>query len=116
MADRVIFMGWKAPIVGREQQAMQLFRKTLEYCNLLQADERIESFDAVLLSAHGGDLNGFFLLKSDAKKLAEIREDDDFIGIAIEAGYCLDGFGTSMGYIGEGLSDVFSRWSIIIGE
>ena len=115
MADRVLFMGWNRPVVGREQQAMELFQKVVEFYGKLQADGRIESFEPVILAAHGGDLNGFFLLKGEAQKLAELREDDAFVQIVIEAGYCLDGFGIIPGYIGEGLADVFSRWSKLLG-
>jgi len=115
MADRVLFTGWNRPVVGREQQAMELFQKVVEFYGKLQADGRIESFEPVILAAHGGDLNGFFLLKGEAGKLAELREDDAFVQIVIEAGYCLDGFGVVPGYIGEGLTDVISRWSKVLG-
>ena len=111
MADRVLFIGWNRPVVGREQQAMQLFQKVMEFYAKLQADGRIESFEPILLGAHGGDLNGFFMLKGSAEKLAEIREDDTFMNQATEANFCLEGFGVIIGYIGEGLTDVFSRWS-----
>ena len=111
MADRVLVIGWNRSVPGREQQAMQLFQKVVEFYGKLQADGRIESFEPVLLTAHGGDLNGFFLLKGDAEKLAEIRREDTFIDLTFEAGYCLEGFGVIVGYVGEGLTDAFSRWS-----
>ena len=115
MADRVLFIGWNRPVVGREQQAMQLFQKVMEFYAKLQADGRIESFEPVMLGAHGGDLNGFFMLKGSAEKLAEIREDDTFMNQVTEANFCLEGFGVIIGYIGEGLNDVFSRWSKLFG-
>ncbi|NIN00455.1 MAG: hypothetical protein GTO24_20955 [candidate division Zixibacteria bacterium] len=115
MADRLLFMGWNRPVVGREQQAAQLFQKAMEFYAKLQADGRIESFEAVILSLHGGDLNGFIMLKGTAEKLAEIREDNVFLDLVVEAGYCLEGFGTVFGYIGEGVTDVISRWSKLIG-
>ena len=31
MADRVLFIGWNRSIPGREQQAMQLFQKVVEF-------------------------------------------------------------------------------------
>ena len=115
MADRVLFIGWNRIVPGREQQGMQLWQKTIEFYTKLKDDGRIESFDPVLLSAHGGDLNGFVLLKGEAEKLGRVRRDETFIDLTIEAGYCLEGFGTITGYIGEGLTDVFSRWSKHIG-
>ena len=116
MANNVIFIGWDRPVVGREKQAMQLFQKAMEYHSKLQADGRIESFEVVILSAHGGDLNGFIMLKGDAKKLAEIREEDTFIELTLEATLCLDGFGIVSGYIGKGVTDILSRWSKLIGK
>ena len=116
MADNVLFIGWNRSVKGREQQAMQLFQKVIEYYGGLQADGRIESFEPVMLAAHGGDLNGFFLLKGEVEKLDEVRRDDTFINITIEANYCLDGFGIIPGYIGDGLTDIFSRWTKLISE
>ena len=115
MADRVLFIGWNRAVVGREQQAMQLFQKTVEFYGKLQADGRIESFEPVLLSAHGGDLNGFFLLRGEGEKLGEVQRDETFVDLAIEAGYCLEGVGVIPGVIGEGLTDSFSRWSKLLG-
>ena len=111
MANAVIFLGWNRPSVGREQQAMQVFQKSLEFYTKLQTEGRIESFEPVILSSHGGDLNGFILLRGDAEKLSEIRRDETFVDIVIEAEYCVDGFGHVDGYIGEGLDDVITRWA-----
>jgi len=116
MADRVILIGWDRPVVGREQRAMQLFQKSMEYYSKLQTGGRIESFEPVILSRHGGDLNGFIMLKGDEKKLAEIREEDTFIELTLEATLCLDGFGIVSGYIGKGVTDILSRWSKLIGK
>ena len=86
----------------------------MEYYGKLQADGRIESFEPVILTAHGGDLNGFFLVRGDGKNLEEIRREDDFVNLVIEAGYCLDGFGVVTAYIGEGLEAVFKNWAKLV--
>ena len=111
MANAVIFVGWNRPSVGREQQAMQVFQKSLEFYGKLQSEGRIDSFEPVILSAHGGDLNGFVLLRGDTEKLAEIKRDDTYIDLIIEAEYCVDGFGHVDGYIGDTLNDVITRWA-----
>ena len=116
MADRVLFLGWNRSVAGREQQAMQLFQKATEFYGGLQADGRIEGFEPVVLAAHGGDLNGFILLKGEAEKLDEVRRDDTFVDLSIEANYCLEGFGIVHGYIGEGITDAFSRWTKLFSE
>ena len=116
MANHVIFIGWNRSIAGREQQAMQLFQKSMEYYGQLQSKGLIESFEPVILVSHGGDLNGFILIKGAAQKLDEVRRDETFVNYSIEASYCLDGFGVVPGYIGETITDVFSRWSKLIGR
>ena len=114
MANQALFLGWNRPARGREEQAMKLWGKTMEYYGKLQAEGRIESFEPVLLTAHGGDLNGFFLIRGDAEKLSEIRREDDFVDFVIEGGYCLGGFGVITAYIGEGLEAVFNNWSKLV--
>ena len=115
MADRILFLGWNRSVTGREQQALKLFQKGMEIFGKWQADGRIESVEPVLLAAHGGDLNGFIMLRGDAEKLSELRQDDTFLNFAIEANYCLENFGVILGYIGEGLTDTFNRYSELIG-
>jgi hypothetical protein len=63
MAESVLFIGWNRSSVGREQQALALFMKSMEYYTKLQSDDRIESFYSVILENHSGDLNGFVLIK-----------------------------------------------------
>jgi len=116
MADRVIFIGWNRPVVGREQQAMKLFQKAMEYYSKLQTGGKIESFEPVILSAHGGDLNGFIMIRGDAEKLATVRADTVFGDLAIEANYCLDKFGIVVGFIGDSIMDQLSRWGKLFAE
>jgi hypothetical protein len=56
-------------------------------------------------------LNGFWLLRGSAQKLAEIREESAFVDLTIAAAYYLEGFGVVGGSIGEGLAKFLSRWS-----
>ncbi len=111
MADSALFMGWNRSVAGREQQAMKLFMNVMEYYGQLQNEGRIESFEPVILAAHGGDLNGFILIRGDAAKLDEIRREETFLNNVIEANFCLEGFGVIPGYIGDGVNTVFSQWA-----
>jgi hypothetical protein len=116
MADRVLFIGWNRAIPGREKQSMELFQKAMSFWSKLQGAGKIERFEAVALSAHGGDLNGFVLLYGSAGKLAEVREDKDFLELVLEVGYCLNGLGVIPGYTGEGLMNILSQASKFIGS
>ena len=60
-------------------------------------------------------MNGFVIVKGEAGKLSEIQEDDAFIDLTIEAGFCLEGYGIIGGYTGDSLTDRFTRWSKHIG-
>lgn len=111
MANSALFMGWNRAVAGREQQAMDLFMKSMEYYGQLQNDGKIESFEPVVLSAHGGELNGFVLIRGDADKLDAIRRDETFISYATEANFCLVGFGLIRGYIGDSITEMFSLWA-----
>ena len=116
MANAVLLIGWNRAVAGREQQAMGLFQKGIEYYAKSQSEGKIESYEPVILSAHGGDLNGFILVKGDAPKLSELRREDAFIENVIEAGYCLEGFGVIEGSIGERIMEIFSRYTKLIGK
>jgi hypothetical protein len=114
MANRAIFLGWNKATPGREQQAMKLWGKSMEYYGRLQTEGIIESWEPVLLSSHGGDLNGFFLIKGDAEKLDQLQYEDTWVDLTIEADYCLDGFGLIRAWTGEGITDIMTRWSNLI--
>ena len=114
MANAVLLIGWNRPVAGREQQGMDLFGKVMEYYTRSQSEGKIESFEPVILSAHGGDLNGFWLIKGDTAKLSAFRREDTFVEFITEAGFCMEGIGVIDGYIGEGVSDLLSRYSKLI--
>ena len=116
MADRVIFMGWTRPVVGREKQAMQLFQKATAYYSKAKTEGKIESFESVMLTPHGGDLNGFTLIRGNTKKLAEFHEEATTVELRLEASYCLEGYGVVVGYTGEALTNLFPQWLKLIGS
>jgi hypothetical protein len=74
MADSVLFIGWGAPVRGREQNAAKVFGEAVELWSRLQADGTLESWSAYFLEPHGGDLQGFFLLQGEREKLALAHE------------------------------------------
>ncbi len=115
MANNVLLVGWNRAVAGREQKALELFARVMEYYTNLQADGKIESFEPVILTSHGGDLNGFVLLRGDAEKLDRVRREEKFVNFTIEAGYLLQGLGVLDGYIGDGLNDVLTEHSKHIG-
>ncbi len=78
MADYGLFLGFGAPVRGRERQAIKVFNEVFEYYSRLQQEGEIESFEPVLLEPHGGELSGFFLLRGDRDKIARVRSSEEF--------------------------------------
>ena len=115
MADKVLFIGWKRPIAGRERQGLETFRRCQAYYEELKANKKIEGYDIVLLDVHGGDLNNFVLVRGTADQIGAIRRDEEFIHLIIEAEYLTEGLGIVEGRIGEGATSVLTQWSKVIG-
>jgi hypothetical protein len=115
MADSVIFIGWNRAVAGKEQEAIGLFSRSLEYYGKLQSEGRIESFEAVGLNPHGGDLNGFVLIRGDAEKLFQIQQEDQWLDFTVEGSICVEGLGAITGYTGEGMQNQMARRLRILG-
>lgn len=93
MADSAIFIGWGEPIRGREQVSSTVFGEAVELWAKFQADGAIESWEAYFLEPHGGDLNGFFLLKGDREQLAKLRVREDMDRIVTRGSMVVSNFG-----------------------
>ena len=101
MADFGLFVGFGYPVRAREPQAVKVFNEAMEYYARLQQQGEIESFESVFLEPHGGDLNGFTLLRGDQDKLASIRTSDEFARLSIRADLIVEGFGVIGAQLGE---------------
>ena len=65
IADHGIFIGWGGLVSGRERQSRQVFGDALAHIAEQEQAGNIESHEVVLLSAHGGDLQGFMLMRGE---------------------------------------------------
>jgi len=101
MAGAGLFVGFGLPVRGRERQAVRVFTEALEYYARLQERGEIESFETVFLESHGGDLNGFTLVRGDPDKLASIRASDEFQRLSLRADLITEGFGVIGAVLGE---------------
>jgi hypothetical protein len=101
MADAGLFIGFGPPVHGRERQAVKVFTEALEYYARLQQQGEIESFETVFLESHGGDLNGFTLVRGDPDKLSRIRTSDEFLRLTVRADLIVEGFGVIGAILGE---------------
>jgi hypothetical protein len=110
MSDNVIFFGWNRSIPGREQMSGTEFQSFTAYLVGLQQEGAIASFEVVLLSPHGGDLNGFFLIRGGADQLDALQASEAWMGYLTRAGLHLEGAGEIRGVTGNMVVEWMSRW------
>ena len=115
MADSGLFIGFGNPVRGREGQAVELFNEVLSWYMRLQEEGEIESFEPVFLEPHGGDLNGFILIRGEPEKLAALRVSEDFIQITIRAQINVENFGVVAADLGARLQKQMEYYTEQIG-
>ena len=103
MADAGLFIGWGQVVRGREKRALEVFNESVEYWGGLQGDGKIESFEVVLLTPHGGDLAGFALLRGSADQINALRIDEEFERRITRADLIVENQGVVDAALGEGL-------------
>jgi hypothetical protein len=114
MATDVIFVGWNRAVPGREPLAAQHFQDFTGYLGGLQGAGAIESFEPVLLAQHGGDLNGFFLIRGDSVQLGALQGTAEWTAHITRGGYNMEGFGAVRGVTGEGVASWMATWMEVI--
>ena len=112
MADSGLFIGFGAPVRGRERQAIKVFNEAFEYYARLQQEGEIESFEPVLLEPHGGELDGFFLLRGDQDKLARIRSSEEFERLTVRGQLIIE----NLGFVGAALGGRLMSQMSVFGE
>ncbi len=100
-ANHGILIGWNRTVPGKEEQALALFGEAMAYWGGQQQAGAIASFEPVLLSPHGGDLNGFILIRGDAAKLGQLMTSDEYLAIETKANLLLEGHGVTGAVFGE---------------
>ncbi len=111
MADSGLFIGFGAPVRGRERQAIKVFNEVFEYYSRLQQEGHIESFEPVLLEPHGGELGGFFLLRGERDKLARVRGSEEFERQTARGELIVENIGVVGAFLGERLMGQMSVFS-----
>jgi hypothetical protein len=111
MNSNALFFGWNHPIAGRERDGAEFFQELTSYFDKLQKERTIQSYEAVLLNPHGGDLNGFFLLRGEDKKLGTLRTTKEWQTKMAHGMLCLEGSGIVRGVTGEEIEPRMKLWS-----
>jgi hypothetical protein len=115
MADAALFVGWGAPIPGRETRGLEVFNEALAFHGGLQEAGEIESIEVAFLSPHGGELAGFILLRGSEEQMAALRANRDFQRINARASLVVKDLGVVDAVIGEGIGEQISIYQDAIG-
>ena len=111
MSSNVVFFAWNRSIPGRERLSAEHFPQFVQYLTGLQQKGAIQSFDTVFLDPHGGDLNGFFLIRGEPGKLDALVASLDWVTHMTRALLHLEGSGTVRGLTGELIAARMDLWS-----
>ena len=110
MANGALVIGWGSVIPGREQKSLQVFSEAIQYYARLQQQGTIESFEPVALDYHGGDLQGFLLIRGDREKLNTLRNSEEFLSLNNRAALVVNNLGIINAFIGEELQRLFANF------
>jgi hypothetical protein len=111
MTTHGLFFGWDRPLSGREHEAQEIFTQSMNYFNRLRQEGKIDSVEPVLLQRHGGNLNGFILVRGDMAKLAQIQDSVDFKELVLRVDHVVSRLGVIHASVGEGVTEQMRLWS-----
>jgi len=114
MSNVALMIGWSGTKQGHEKQALEKFGEFVGYLVAQQAQKKIDSFEPVFVRPHGGDLNGFFLVRADAQRLAVLRHTDAWKDWEAWGAYALEGYGVNECMIGDGVTDILQRFGKLV--
>jgi hypothetical protein len=116
MADAAMFIGWGQVVRGREKRAVKVFNESVEYWGQLQGDGRIEDFEVVLLTPHGGDLQGFALLRGSEEQIGSLSADEEFQRRVQRADLIVESQGVVNAVIGEGIARGMAQYEAEVDD
>jgi hypothetical protein len=109
MADRVLVIGWGAPVRGAEERGLEVFNEALGLLGRKQQEGRIENFDVCLFEPNP-TANGFILIRGTAEQINALRQDDEFRRNTIDAQLVVDNLRHTAGYTNEGVAEAMGMY------
>ncbi|HVB98954.1 MAG TPA: hypothetical protein VNJ12_06420 [Candidatus Dormibacteraeota bacterium] len=111
MSANMLLFGWNRSIPGREKLSAAHFDEFVKYLSGLQEKGTVQGFDVVLLDTHGGDLNGFFLIKGEPSKLDALVASTEWVTHITRASFHLEGSGVVRGVTGDEVMKRMAAWT-----
>lgn len=109
MAERTLFIGWGAPVPGREERALEVFDEAVGILSRAEEEERIVGFDVILLDPNP-DLGGYMEVAGTVEQIAALRADPAFVRNTADAQLAVTALRHIEGWAGGGVNrkmDVF---------
>lgn len=116
MSESALFVGWGQPVRGRETRSLDVFNDAVTYYGERVADGSIDSFEPVLLNPHGGDLQGFFLIKGSVQGLATMTVSEEFQRLHVRAGMIVENLGIIEAWVDDAVLAQLGYFSDAAGE
>ena len=114
MNSNVILFGWNRSIPGRERMSAEHFQEFVQYLDGLKKSSAIQGYDVIFLNAHGGDLNGFFLIRGETRKLFDLMSTPDWAKNMVRASLHLEGSGSILGASGDAVIERMKTWTSLL--
>lgn len=111
MSTNIAFFAWNRSIPGRERISAEHFQQFVQYVEGLKKTGAIQSYDAAFLDSHGGDMNGFFLIRADGTKLDALLSSLEWVTHMTRASLHLERAGTVRGVTGALLAERMALWT-----
>ena len=105
-----MFYAWKRSVPGREHLSARHFDEFVGYLSGLQDAGQIQSFDTVLLDPNGSGVNGFFLIKGEDAKLAQVLDSPEWSDHIVRSLMHLEDPMLCYGVSGELGRDRLQKW------
>jgi hypothetical protein len=103
MADRVLLISWKHPVVGREERGLEVFNEALGLYGRKQQEGKVESFDVSLFGPNGV-IGGCINVRGSTDQIALLQEDEEYQRNMVDASLVVEDLAVSAGYTNQGVA------------
>ena len=111
MAPNLILFAWNRSLPGRESLSAQHFQDFGKYLASQNAAGVITGFEPVFLEPNAGTTNGFFLIRGEPGKLAQLTGSPEWAQHQARAMMHLEGLQLLRGVSGAAVQEQMAIWT-----
>ncbi|NNM06381.1 MAG: hypothetical protein HKO65_14915 [Gemmatimonadetes bacterium] len=110
MHRNAVFFAWNRSVPGREEASGAHFDEFVAYLSAQAQNGTIQGFDVVFLDPHGGDMNGFFLIKGEPEGIQALLSSPEWTEHMTRASLHLMGSGSVGAVTGDQVARRMDLW------